>query len=71
MTVSLLATDPLMGPLSKQKTTDQRRPEMQLMTLESMKSMHYIPELDKKIVGYAVSWVVAIAMSTFGVVVYA
>lgn len=44
---------------------------MQLMAMQSMKTMHHVPELDKKLVGYAVSWIVAIAMSTFGVVVYA
>ena len=44
---------------------------MQNPSIHSLKTMHYLPELDRKQLGYAVSWFVAIAMSTFGVVVYA
>jgi len=44
---------------------------MQYMSMQSMKTMHYVPRLDRKLVGYAVSWIVAIAMSTIGVVAYA
>jgi hypothetical protein len=36
-----------------------------------MMTMHYVPQLDTKLVGYAVSWIVAIVMSTIGVVAYA
>ena len=43
---------------------------MEYMSIQSMKTMHYLPELDRKLVGYAVSWIAAIAMSTFGVVAY-
>jgi hypothetical protein len=41
---------------------------MQYMSINSMQTMHYVPEIDVKLVGYAVSWILAIAMSTFGVV---
>lgn len=44
---------------------------MEYMSIQSMKTMRYLPELDRKLVGYAVSWIVAIAMSAFGVVAYA
>ena len=43
---------------------------MEYMSIQSMKTMHYLPELDRKLVGYALSWFVAIAMSTFGVVAW-
>ena len=44
---------------------------MQYPAIQSMKTMHYVPRLDRKQIGYAVSWVLAIAMSTVGVVAYA
>ncbi len=41
------------------------------MSTHSMMTMHYIPEFDRKLIGYGVSWLLAIATSTIGVVAYA
>jgi len=47
------------------------RPEMEHLTMQSMMTMHYLPQLDRKPIRYAVSWIVAIATSMVGVVAYA
>lgn len=44
---------------------------MTYMSIQSMKTMYYLPEIDRKLIGYAVSWIVAIVSSTVGVVAYA
>lgn len=44
---------------------------MPYMTVQSMMTMHYVPQLDRKLVRYGVSWIVAIATSMIGVVAYA
>ena len=41
------------------------------LSTQSMMTMHYVPKLDRKLIRYAVSWIVAIATSMIGVVVYA
>ena len=44
---------------------------MPYMTIHSMVTMHYLPQLDRKLVRYCASWIVAIATSMIGVVAYA
>jgi len=44
---------------------------MQNLTIQSMKTMHYLPQIDRKMLRYAVSWILAIATSMIGVVAYA
>lgn len=44
---------------------------MPYMTIQSMMTMHYVPQIDRKLVRYGVSWIVAIAMSMVAVVAYA
>ena len=44
---------------------------MPFMTIQSMMTMHYVPQLDRKLFRYGVSWIVAIAASMIGVVAYA
>ncbi len=44
---------------------------MHYMSTHSMMTMHNAPQLDRKMLRYAVSWIVAIATSTIGVVAYA
>jgi len=44
---------------------------MPYLSIQSMKTMHYVPQLDRKQIRYGVSWIVAIATSMIGVVVYA
>ena len=44
---------------------------MPYMSIQSMKTMHYVPQLDRKLIRYAVSWIAAIATSMIGVVAYA
>jgi len=44
---------------------------MQYLTIQTMKTMHYVPQLDGKLLRYAVSWIVAIATSVIGVAAYA
>ena len=44
---------------------------MQYMSIQSMKTMHYVPKLDRKLLRYGASWMVAIAAAMIGVVVYA
>jgi hypothetical protein len=47
------------------------RPKMQYMSTHSMMTMHYLPQINRKMLSYAVSWMLAIATSTFGIVAYA
>lgn len=44
---------------------------MQHLSMHSMMTMHYVPQLDRKMIGYGVSWILAIATSMVGVAVYA
>ncbi|MGB5246150.1 MAG: hypothetical protein WBN34_06350 [Woeseia sp.] len=44
---------------------------MNYFSTQSMMTMHYVPQLDRKMLRYAVSCVLAIATSTVGVAVYA
>jgi len=44
---------------------------MQHLTIQSMMTMHYVPQLNRKFLRYAVSWIVAIATSMIGVAAYA
>jgi len=44
---------------------------MHYMSMQSMITMHYVPQLDKKLIRYGVSWLVAIATSMIGVAAYA
>lgn len=44
---------------------------MQFYSMQSLKTMHYLPKFDRKKVGLAVSWMLAIAASTIGMVAYA
>jgi hypothetical protein len=48
-----------------------RRLEMQYLTTHSMVTMHYVPQLDRKLLRYGVSWIVAISASIIGVAAYA
>ena len=48
-----------------------RRLNMQYLTTHSMVTMHYVPQLDRKLLRYGVSWIVAIAASMVGVAAYA
>ncbi len=44
---------------------------MQYMSTHSMMTMHHAPLIDRKMLRYAVSWILAIGASTIGVVAYA
>ena len=44
---------------------------MQDLTIQSMKTMHYVPRIDRKMLRYGVSWILAITTSMIGVVAYA
>ncbi len=44
---------------------------MQYLTMQSMQTMHYVPQLDRKSLRYGVSWIVAIAASMIGVAAFA
>ncbi len=39
--------------------------------MQSMQTMHYVPQLDRKSLRYGVSWIVAIATSMIGVAAFA
>ncbi len=41
------------------------------LTIQSMMTMHDVPQLDGKLIRYALSWIAAIATSLVGVAVYA
>jgi len=41
------------------------------LTIQSMKTMQYAPQLDGKLIRYALSWAAAIATSTAAVVAFA
>lgn len=44
---------------------------MQILTIQSMSTMQYLPQFDRKIVRYGVSSIVAIVTSVIGVAAYA
>lgn len=44
---------------------------MEFMTIHSMQTMQYLPQIDRKLLRRGVSWLVAIATSTIAVVAYA
>lgn len=44
---------------------------MQNLTIQSMMTMQYVPQLDRKMIRYGVSWLLAIATSVVGVAAYA
>ncbi len=44
---------------------------MQDLTIQSMKTMQYLPRIDRKILRHAASWMLAVATSMIGVAVYA
>ena len=44
---------------------------MQHLTIQSMMTMHNVPQPDGKLLRYVVSWIVAIATSVIGVAAYA
>ncbi len=41
---------------------------MQYLTMQSMATMQYVPELDYKLIGYGVLWMLAIVTSVVGVI---
>ena len=43
---------------------------MQYLTTHSMVTMHYVPQLDRKLLRCGVSWIVAISASMIGVAAY-
>ena len=43
---------------------------MQYMSMQSMVTMQYVPQLDNKLIGYGALWIVAIAASVVGVVAF-
>lgn len=44
---------------------------MNYMSTHSMMTMHYLPEIDRKLLAYGVGWLLAIATATIGLVAYA
>lgn len=44
---------------------------MQYLSMQSMMTMHYVPQLDRKLIRYGVAWILAIATSVIGVAAYA
>jgi len=44
---------------------------MEHLSIQSMKTMQYLPQLDRKVIRRSVAWIVAIATSTIAVVAYA
>ena len=44
---------------------------MQYLSMQSMKTMHDVPQLDRKLLRYGVSWIAAIAVSLTCVAAYA
>jgi hypothetical protein len=46
------------------------RPKMQNLTMQSMMTMQYVPKLDRRSLGYGVTWILAIATSAVGVAAY-
>jgi hypothetical protein len=49
----------------------ERRLKMYYPTTHSMMTMHNVPKLDRKLVRYGASWIVAIATSVVGVAAFA
>ena len=69
--VSLPPTSGIKQLATEDRSTDTWRLEMPYLTMQSMMTMHYVPKLDRKLIRYGVSWIVAIATSMIGVVAYA
>lgn len=44
---------------------------MPYLSIQSMKTMHHVPQLDRKLLRYGASWIVVIGTSMIGVVAYA
>lgn len=44
---------------------------MYYLTQQSMMTMQHVPQLDRKLLRYGVSWIAAIVTSTIGVVAFA
>ena len=44
---------------------------MQDLTIQSMKTMQYLPQIDRKMLRHVASWMLAIATSMIGVVAFA
>jgi hypothetical protein len=44
---------------------------MPYLTIHSMMTMHYVPQLDQKTLRYGVSWIAGIATSMIGVAAFA
>lgn len=47
------------------------RLKMPYLTIHSMMTMHYVPQLDQKTLRYGVSWIAGIATSMIGVAAFA
>ena len=43
---------------------------MQYLTTQGMATMQYVPELDYKLIGYGVLWMLAIVASVIGVIAF-
>lgn len=41
------------------------------LSIQSMKTLHYIPKLDGKLLAYGIAWLAVIAAATIGVVAFA
>lgn len=44
---------------------------MEYLSIQSMQTMQYLPQINRKFLRYGVSWIIAIASSTIAVAVYA
>ncbi|MGB5624945.1 MAG: hypothetical protein WBM61_04370, partial [Woeseiaceae bacterium] len=53
------------------RSTIAWRIKMPYLTMQSMMTMQYVPQLDRKLIRYGVSGIAAIATSMIGVVAYA
>ena len=69
--VSLLLTNGMQRSSVDVSSAIAWRPKMQYLSMQSMKTMHYVPELDGKLLRYGVSSIAAIAVSLTCVVAYA
>jgi hypothetical protein len=43
---------------------------MQYLSMQSMVTMQYVPELDSKLIGYGALWIVVVATSVIGVLTF-
>ena len=43
---------------------------MEHLSIQSMKTMHYVPQLDRKLLAYGVAWVALISAAMIAVAVY-